>query len=66
MKLYQFVWTVLFIYMGYKGNILLFLLFVATISMLGYGTFFGGIMDGQYDDYENTKGRRVGREWFDD
>ena len=52
--------------MGYKGNILLFLLFVATISMLGYGTFFGGIMDGQYDDYENTKGRRVGREWFDD
>ena len=66
MKLYQFVWTVLFIYMGYKGNILLVLLSVATSSMLGYGTFFGGVMDSQYDDYENAKGRRVGYEWFDD
>ena len=56
MKLYQFVWTVLFIYMGYKGKTLSFPLSIATMSMLGRGTFFGGVMDSQYDDYENTKG----------
>ena len=66
MKLYQFVWTVLFIYIGYKGKLTLLLLSIAFTSMHGYGTFFGGVLDYRYDDEESTKGKRFNHQWFKD